>query len=181
MQRRPKVARPRVDLTSILHEQLYQVNVALVAGHVKRRPPVTVTLVDQRLSEGRLFGLENLHASHHFVLLGGHPNLAKQLSLSLFLINGCALSHFVKIIFGEVFLCILLLFLLSHLRIIKHLLRNLLLSLEVWGRHLRWIDFPTLRFGARLCLMLLRRQLLQSCGCFIWDTAASLVRELTIS
>jgi hypothetical protein len=136
VQRRPEVARPRVDLASILHEQLNQVNVALVAGHMKWRPPVTVALVDQRLSEGRFFSLENLHASHHFVLLGGHPNLTQQLSLSLFLIDGCALSHLVKIIFSEVFLCILLLFLLSHLRIIKHLLRNLLLSLKVWGCHL---------------------------------------------
>ena len=148
---------------------------------MKWRPPVTVALVNQRLSEGRFFSLENFHASHHFVLLGGHPNLTQQLSLSLFLIDGRALSHLVKIIFSEVFLCILLLFLLSHLRIIKHLLRNLLVSLKVWGCHLWWIYFPTLRFGARLCLMLLRRQLLQSCGCFIWDTAASLVRKLTIS
>jgi len=154
--------------------------VTLITGNMKWRPPIAVTLIYQRLRERWFFRLQNLHASHHFVFFSSHPNLAQQLSLSFFLVDGCALSHLVEVVFDEVILSFLLLLLLSNLCVIKYLLLDLLHPLSVGWCHLWWIYISGLWFRTLLCLMQLGWKIFKSCRRFFLNPTAGFLRKLPV-
>jgi len=106
----PEVAGPRVDLATVLSEQLYHIDMALITRHMKRGPTITVTLVNQSMCKSGVFFFKDFEAGHHIILFSRHPDLSQEFSLSFFLGIGRCLCGFIEIIFNEVTVLDLLIF-----------------------------------------------------------------------